>query len=199
LIEIKTIGIVGAGTLGQGIAYRAAAGGYRTMLEDISRDRLADGLASVSEALDRAARCGYLTGEQRARALENLVAAHAIEDVCRQADLLIETVADELEAKLEIFTLFDRFAKPGTILASTTVSLSIADLAGSTFCDENCVGLRFAAPVAEARRLDVVRAPATSDEAVAACAEVGRRMGKEVVIVLEHADFGAGAGRQLPK
>jgi len=194
-----TVGIVGAGTLGQGIAYRAAASGYRTVLEDVSRDRLADGLASVTEALDRAARRGHLTVGHRTRALENLAAAHAIEQVCRPADLLIETVADELEAKLEIFTLFDRFAKPGAILASTTVSLPIADLAGITFCAENCVGLRFAAPVAEAGRLEIVRAPATSDVTVAACAEVGRRMGKEVAILLERADSAAGAGRQLPK
>jgi len=195
LTRIRTIGIVGAGALGQGIAYLAAAAGYRTVLEDVFRDRFSDGWASIAEALERAVKRGDLTVAQRTHAVENLVAAHAIEDVCRQADLLIETVADELEAKLEIFTVFDRFARPGAILASTTTSLSIADLAAITFCAEHCVGLRFALPVAEVSGLEIVRAPATSDTTVAACAEVGRRMGREVVIVLDRSDSAAGAGR----
>ena len=195
MIEIKTIGIVGAGTLGQAIAYLAAAGGYCTVLEDVSSQRLADGMAAIAEELDRAVARGQLTAEHKSRALENLAAGHAVEDVCRQADLLIEAVADELEAKLEIFTLFDRFARPGAILASTTASLAISDLADITFCAENCVGLRFAPPVTEGGQLEIVRARATSDATVAACIEVGRRMGKDAVVVRVRADSAAGAAR----
>jgi 3-hydroxybutyryl-CoA dehydrogenase len=182
-MDIKTIGIVGAGAIGRGIAYLAAAGGYRVVLEDVSRVRLEDSVARIAET------------DQKAGVLANIVMAHSAEDVCREADLLIEAAAEEMEVKLEIFTLFDRFAKPGTILASTTASISIADLAAITFCAENCVGMRFNGPVLETKRLEILRAPFTSEAAVAACVDVGRRMGKEVAVVREPTDSAASAGR----
>jgi 3-hydroxyacyl-CoA dehydrogenase len=195
LKQIRTIGIVGAGATGQGIAYLAAAAGYRTVLEDVSSARLVESRIWIAEAFDRAIARGRRTPEQKITALANVVTARSVEDVCREADLLIDATAEEMEVKLEIFTLFDRFAKPGTILASSTASVSIADLAGITFCAENCVGMRFAAPVGEAGRIEIVRAPATSEATVAACAEVGRRMGREVVVVHDPGEPAAGAGR----
>ena len=194
MIDIKTIGIVGAGATGQGIAYLAAAGGYRTVLEDVSRARLADSMTWIAETFDRTIALGKLAPDQKNRALANLVTAHSVEEVCREADLVIEAAAEEMEVKLEIFTLFDRFAKPGAILASSTASLSIAELAAITFCAENCVGMHFVPPIVGAGGLEIVRAPATSEATVAACAEVGRRMGKEVVVVRERADSATGAG-----
>lgn len=193
--EIRTIGIVGAGATGQAIAYLAAAAGYRTVLEDVSSARLADSRAWIAEAFDRAIALGKRTPVQKVEALANLATARSVEEVCREADLLIDATAEEMEVKLEIFTLFDRFAKPGAILASSTASVAIADLAAITFCAENCVGLRFLAPVVDGGRIEIVRTPATSEATVAACGEVGRRLGKEVVVVHEPADSTAGAGR----
>src|SRR3984885_4445216 len=94
-----------------------------------------------------------------------------------------------MEVKLEIFTIFDKFARPGAILASNTSSLSITEMATITFRTENCVGMHFFNPVPKMKLLEIVRALETSDETVAACAEVGRRMGKEVVIVRESPVF----------
>jgi len=195
LKPIRTIGIVGAGATGQGIAFLAAATGYRTVLEDVSSARLADSVAWIAGAFDRAIARGRRTPEQKITALANLVTSRSVEEVCREADLLIDATAEEMEVKLEIFTLFDRFAKPGAILASSTASVSIADLAAITFCAENCAGMRFAVPVGEAGRIEIVRAPATSEATVAACVEVGRRMGREVVVVQEPADPASGGGR----
>ena len=193
--ETRTIGIVGAGATGQGIAYLAAAAGYRTVLEDVSSARLADSVVWIAEAFDRAIARGRRTPDEKITALANVVTARSVEEVCREADLLIDATAEEMEVKLEIFTLFDRFAKPGAILASSTASVSIADLAAITFCAENCVGLRFAAPVGDAGRIEIVRAPATSEATVAACAEVARRMGQEAIVVHEPTDPAAGAER----
>lgn len=191
--DIKTIGIIGAGIVGREIAYMAAAGAYRVVLEDVSRDRLADSLVAIGDEFGRAIQAGQATAEMKARGMASIMTAQSVEDVCREADLLIEATAEEMEAKLEIFTLFDKFAKPGTVLATTTTSLSVADLAEITFCPENCVGMRFLAVLVDRPRLEIVRAAATSDVAVAVCAEAGRRMGVEVVVTNERADAAARA------
>ena len=87
--------------------------------------------------------------------------------------------------KLELFTIFDKFAKPGAILASTTRSLSITDLAEITFCQERCIGMHFFVDTRGAQQLELVRGRATSEETIAACCDVGRRMGREVTVRTE--------------
>jgi len=184
-MDVKTIGVIGATALGRRIAYLAAAGGYRTVLEDVSLDRLEDGLAYITQTLDASVASGRITPDQRTMALANLATARSVEDVCREADLLIEAAPEDMEMQLEIFTLFDKFAKPEAILVSTAASLSITELAAITFCPENCAGWRFGDPVTDTKRLEIVHAPATSEATVRACLEVGRRMGKEAVVVQE--------------
>lgn len=184
-MDVKTIGVIGATTLGRGIAYLAAVGGYRSVLEDVSFHRLEDGLGYISQTLDAGVAGGKITADQKAMAVANLATARSVEDVCREADLLIEAVPEDMEMQLEIFTLFDKFAKPAAILATSASSVSIGELAAITFCPENCIGLRFFHPVPETKRLEIVRAPATSQATVRACLEVGRRMGKEAVVVYE--------------
>jgi 3-hydroxybutyryl-CoA dehydrogenase len=98
--------------------------------------------------------------------------------------MLIETVPDEMEVKLEIFTIFDKFAKPGAILAGNT-SLSITEIASITFRAEDCIGMRFASPDPKITRVELVRGADTSDTTVAACSEIARRMGMEVAVVRE--------------
>jgi 3-hydroxybutyryl-CoA dehydrogenase len=192
-MDVKTIGVIGATTLGRGIAYAAAVGGYRTVLEDVSLHRLADGVAQITQILDADVAGGKIAPDQKTMAVANLATARSVEEVCRRADLLIETLPEEMEMQLEIFTLFDKFARPGAILASSAPSLSIADLAEITSCPEQCVGLRFFHPVPETKRLEIVRASATSESTVRACMEVGRRIGKEIVIVREPARSSAHA------
>src|SRR5580693_1882551 len=114
-MEIKTIGVIGAGTMGRGIAYAAAFGGYRTVLEDVSSEMLEQGSAYISQALEEGVARGKLTPEQKTKALANLNTSRSVEDLCREADLLIEAVPEEMEVKLEIFTIFDKFALPAAI------------------------------------------------------------------------------------
>jgi 3-hydroxybutyryl-CoA dehydrogenase len=188
-MEIKTIGVIGAGTMGRGIAYAAAFGGYRTVLEDVSPEMLEQGSAYISQALEEGVARGKVTPEQKTKALANLTTSRSVENLCREADLLIEAVPEEMEVKLEIFTIFDKFAKPNAIMASNTSSLSITEMASITFRAENCIGMHFFNPVPKMKLLEIVRALETSEATLQACVEVGRRMGKEVVVIRESPGF----------
>ena len=188
-MEVKTIAVIGAGTMGRGIAYAAAFGGYRAILEDVSATMLEQGTAWIRQALDEGVSRGKGTPQQKAQALANLSTAHSVEDACREADLIIEAVPEEMELKLEIFTLLDKFAKPGSIFASNTSSLSVTEMAAITFRPGKCVGMHFFNPVPKMKLLEIVRALETSADTIETCREVGRRMGKEVVIVREAPGF----------
>jgi 3-hydroxybutyryl-CoA dehydrogenase len=188
-MEVKTIGVIGAGTMGRGIAYAAALGGYRTILEDVMPDTLAKGLAWIQQAFEEGVKRGKVPAEDAKAALSRLTSASCVEDACREADFLIEAVPEEMELKLELFTVFDKFAKPNAVLASNTSSLSIAEMAEMTYRPELCVGMHFFNPVPKMRLIEIVRASKTCDETIAACREVGTRMGKEVVVVKESPGF----------
>jgi 3-hydroxybutyryl-CoA dehydrogenase len=188
-MEVKTIAVIGAGTMGRGIAYAAAFGGYRTILEDMSQPTLDAGLAYIRTSLDEGVARGKVTAEQRDRAVAQLGSAHSVEEAAREADVIIEAVPEEMELKLEIFTLLDKFARPNSIFASNTSSLSITELATITCRPEKCIGLHFFNPVPKMKLLEVVRGLETSDETIADCREIGTRMGKEVVVVKEAPGF----------
>jgi 3-hydroxybutyryl-CoA dehydrogenase len=188
-MEVKTIGVIGAGTMGRGIAYAAALGGYRTILEDFMPEMLVKGVAWIRQSFDEGVQRGKVEAAARDAALARIKTSSSVEAVCREADFLIEAVPEEMELKLELFTLFDKFAKPHAVLASNTSSLSIAEMAEMTYRPELCVGMHFFNPVPKMRLIEIVRAPKTSEETIATCREVGARMGKEVVVVKESPGF----------
>ena len=188
-MDVKTIAVIGAGTMGRGIAYAAALGGYRTILEDVMPEMLINANAWIAHTFDEGIKRGKLTSEAASAAIARIATSSSVEDVCREADFLIEAVPEEMELKLELFTLFDKFAKPNAVLASNTSSLSITEMAEMTYRPGLCVGMHFFNPVSKMRLIEIVRAPKTSDETVAACREVGSRMGKEVVVVKESPGF----------
>src|ERR1700740_568821 len=188
-MDVKTIGVIGAGTMGRGIAYAAALGGYRTILEDVMPETLAKGLEWIRQSLEEGVQRGKVEAAARDAALASIETSSSVENVCREADFLIEAVPEEMELKLELFTLFDKFAKPKAILASNTSSLSVAEMAEMTYRPELCVGMHFFNPVPKMRLIEVVKAPKTSEETIAVCREVGGRMGKEVVVVRESPGF----------
>lgn len=188
-MDVKTIAVIGAGTMGRGIAYAAALAGYETILEDVMPETLDAGLRYVREALEEGVSRGKVEAAARDAALQRIRPCKSVEDACRDADMLIEAVPEEMELKLELFTLFDKFAKPRAVLASNTSSLSITDMAEMTYRRDLCVGMHFFNPVPKMKLIEIVRAPGTSEETVEACREVGRRMGKEVVVVKESPGF----------
>jgi 3-hydroxybutyryl-CoA dehydrogenase len=188
-MNVGTIGVIGAGTMGRGIAYAAALGGYRTVLEDVMPEMLAKGIAWIQQTLEEGVQRGKVSREDATAAMGRIRTCSSVEEVCREADFLIEAVPEEMELKLELYTLFDKFAKPHAVLASNTSSLSISEMAEMTYRPELCVGMHFFNPVPKMRLIEIVRAPRTSDETIATCREVGARMGKEVVIVKESPGF----------
>ena len=113
------------------------------------------GLSYISQTLEDEVSRGKVTLEQKEKALANLSTSRSVEDVCREADLLIEAVPEEMEVKLEIFTIFDKFAKPGAILASNTSSLSVTEMASITFRAEDCIGMHFFNPVPKMKLLEI--------------------------------------------
>jgi 3-hydroxybutyryl-CoA dehydrogenase len=190
-MHIETIGVIGANTVGREIVLAALLGGYRVVLEDVSSDMLEKGIAHLEKSLDARTSQHELSQQERESAIARLSTANRADEVCRIADMLIETIPDEMEVKLEIFTIFDKFAKPGAILASNT-SLSITEIASITFRTEDCIGMRFANPVAKIPRVELVRGANTSDATTAACSEVVRRMAMEVGIICESPQSSAG-------
>ena len=187
--EIKTIAVIGAGTMGRGIAYAAAFGGYSTVLEDISPQRLEESLAWIAKAFAEGVARGKVDATVRDRAANLITTANSVQDAIRDADLIIEAVPEEMEMKMELFTIFDKFAKPNAIFASNTSSLSISDMSELTVCRERCIGMHFFNPVPKMKLIELVKTPLTSDDTVAACREVAARMGKEVVFVNESPGF----------
>jgi 3-hydroxybutyryl-CoA dehydrogenase len=188
-MEVKTIAVIGAGTMGRGIAYASAFGGYRTILEDISHSKIQQAVAWIQRAFDEGVSRGKVEAAIRGVALKQLTTANKVEDAIREADLIIEAVPEEMEMKMELFTIFDKFAKANAIFASNTSSLSITEMSDVTVYRERCIGMHFFNPVPKMKLIELVKTPLTSDETVATCRDVGRRMGKEVVVVKDSPGF----------
>jgi 3-hydroxybutyryl-CoA dehydrogenase len=188
MAEIRTIAVIGAGAIGRGIAYASALAGYRTILEDILPSSLRTAATELREHLARAADLGTLSNPDALAAFSRLEFASTVEHAAREADLVIEAVPEELESKIEIFTLLDKICKPDTILVSNSSSFSVTELASVTYRSARVAGMRFANPVFTAKHLEIVRARLTDSETITACTEIGKRMGKEVVVTAELAD-----------
>jgi 3-hydroxybutyryl-CoA dehydrogenase len=184
--EIKTVAVIGAGPLGRGIAHRAALAGYRTILEDILPASLRKSEGELRGLLDESLRSGTVSPHEAEAALSRLEYAGSVDEAARPADLVIEAVPDEMESKLEIFGLLDRICRPHTILASTTSSLSVTEIASITYRPQKVLGMRFSHPVAHAKTLELVSGRDTDDETIAACAELARAMFLEVNTESEH-------------
>src|SRR6202166_865391 len=126
--EIKTIAVIGAGIMGRGIAHVAALGGYRTILEDLIPAALRKAEGEIRTNLDKAVELKKVSSGDAHAAFSRLEYAGSVEEAAREADLVIEAVPEEMESKIEIFTLLDKICRPATMLASNTSSLSLAGI-----------------------------------------------------------------------
>ena len=189
MAEVRTIAVIGAGTMGRGIAHVAALGGYRTILEDLLPNTLRKAESQIRANLDKSVELGKLSAEAALDAVSRIEYAGSVEQAAREADLVIEAVPEEMESKIEIFTLLDKVCRPETILASNTSSLSITEIASVTYRAKKCLGMHFFNPVHKMKLLEIVRALETDEQTLVAATEVGRRMGKEVVVIKESPGF----------
>ena len=186
---IQTIAVIGAGIMGRGIAHAAALGGYRTILEDLLPAALRKAESEIRANLDKAVELNKVTAADADAAMRRLEYAGSVEEAAREADLVIEAVPEEMESKIEIFTLLDKISRPTTILASNTSSLSVTEIASVTYRAKKCLGMHFFNPVHKMKLLEIVRALETDEETLATAVEVGKRMGKEVVVIKESPGF----------
>lgn len=188
-IDVKTIAVMGAGIMGRGIAYAAALGGYRTLLGDIQPAALHKAEAELRANFSKAVELGKLSATDADTAFQRIEYPTTIADAVSNAELIIEAVPEEITAKIEIFDQVDKLSPAGAIIASNTSSLSITELASVTSRARKCVGMHFFNPVQKMKLLEIVRALETDDATIATAVEVGRRMGKETVIVRESPGF----------
>jgi 3-hydroxybutyryl-CoA dehydrogenase len=189
MADIKTISVIGAGIMGRGIAHVAALGGYRTILEDILPASLRRAETEIRANLDKAVELGKLDKAAADAAHKRIEYAGSVEEAAREADLVIEAVPEEMESKIEIFTMLDKICKPGTILATNTSSLSVTEISSVTYRAPKCLGMHFFNPVHKMKLLEIVRGLETDEETIAAAVEVGKRMGKETVVIKEAPGF----------
>ncbi len=189
MAQVATVAVIGAGTMGRGIAQVAALGGYRTILEDLLPNALRKAESEIRTNLDKGVELGKVTAADAGAVFSRLEFAGSVEEAAREADLVIEAVPEEMESKIEIFTLLDKICRPDTIFASNTSSFSITEIASVTYRAKKCVGMHFFNPVHKMKLLEVVRALETDDDTIATVAEVGKRMGKDVVVIKESPGF----------
>jgi 3-hydroxybutyryl-CoA dehydrogenase len=179
---IATIAVIGAGTMGHGIAQVAAAAGYRVILRDLDRDSLARGIRAIERNLDKGMQLGKLTEEDREQTLQNIHGTTRLDQVAK-ADLIIEAAPEQLQLKQDLLRELESFPDHDFVFASNTSSLSITEIASVSARPEKVVGMHFFNPVHVMRLLEIVVGKLTSTETVETVQEVGRRMRKEPIIV----------------
>jgi 3-hydroxybutyryl-CoA dehydrogenase len=185
---IGRIGVVGAGTMGHGIAQVAVASGYEVVLADAAPAALERGVAQVGKGLGRLVDKGKLGAEQRDQALARLASAGDLAGFAR-VDLAIEAVVEKLEVKLAVLAELDRVCPPHCILATNTSSISITRLAAATRRPGRVIGMHFMNPVPVMQLIEVIRGLATAQETYDAVEEAARRMGKTPVEVHDAPGF----------
>jgi len=187
--QVRTVAVIGAGIMGRGIAHAAALGGFHTIVEDLVPAALRKAETEIRSNLEKAVELGKVESAEADAAFGRLQFAGSVEQAAREADLVIEAVPEEMESKIEIFTLLDKICRPATILASNTSSLSVTEIASVTYRANKCLGMHFFNPVHKMKLLEIVRALETEDDTLATAVEVGRRMKKEVVVIKESPGF----------
>jgi 3-hydroxybutyryl-CoA dehydrogenase len=187
-MTIQTVGIIGAGTMGNGIAQACAASGIDAVMQDVSEAALERGLKTVSASLDRLVKKGSIDEARRLGILARIRTTARPEDLAA-ADLVIEAATENEALKVQILKNLEGIVKPSTIVATNTSSISITRLAAATQRPERFVGMHFFNPVPVMALVEVIRGLRTSDETVAAVTELAQRLGKTPIGVKNSAGF----------
>jgi 3-hydroxybutyryl-CoA dehydrogenase len=186
--EIDTVGVVGTGTMAAGIAEVFAKAGYDVVFVGRSDDKVDGVIALITKNLDKAIAKGKLDEDGKEAVLARLTGAtsrEALSDV----DIVVEAIAEDMDVKLELFADLDRIAKPGAILATTTSSLSISELAAATGRPGDVVGLHFFNPAPVMKLVEIVSAPTTSPEVAETAKALSSKVGKHPVSCTDRAGF----------
>lgn len=186
--SIQSIGVVGAGTMGHGIAQVAAAAGYRVTLRDVDRESLVRGIQSIERNLAKGIQLGKLTENDRDSTLQHIHGTTDLEQVA-ETDLIIEAAPEMLEIKQQILRELERHSNKNFVFATNTSSLSITEIAKASERPQNVVGMHFFNPVHLMRLVEIVVGKATGNDTVELVREVCRKLRKEPIVVTDVPGF----------
>jgi 3-hydroxybutyryl-CoA dehydrogenase len=184
----RTIGVIGAGTMGNGIAQVAARAGFDVVMRDVSEDFLRRGLTAIDKSLQRDVDKARLSGEDKQQVVARVRTTTALDDLAG-CDFVVEAITENLEAKTDLFRQLDRLARSDVILATNTSSISITKLAAATSRPDRFIGMHFMNPVPVMKLVEVIRGIATSDETYNTTRELAETMGKTPVEVNDAPGF----------
>lgn len=188
-MEIKNVAVLGAGTMGSGIAQVAAQAGFRVALHDISEEAIRGGVAAIETNLRKAVEKGKMTEAQQTETLARIAACPSFEDAVRGADIVIEAAPEKLALKRAIFERLAAHAPQTCILATNTSSLSIAEIANATVRPERVLGMHFFNPPAVLTLLEIVTTPYTAPDTLERAKEAALRMERDIIVVRDSPGF----------
>jgi len=186
---MKNVAVIGAGTMGNGIAHTFAQFDYRVQLIDISQASLDKGLATIGKNLDRMVAKEKISEQDKARTLNNITTYTSLEEGVEYASLVVEAATENLDLKLKIFKDLDSFCPDDTILASNTSSISITEIAAVTSRPDRVIGMHFMNPVPIMKLVEIIRGYNTSDDTYATVASISEKLNKVPVEVNDYPGF----------
>jgi 3-hydroxybutyryl-CoA dehydrogenase len=185
---MKSIAVIGAGTMGNGIAHVFAQNGWNVTLIDVVEQQLAKALATIGKNMDRQVKKGALSDDDKQAALARIATAGSL-DAAAGAELIVEAASEQADLKFELFTTLDTLAPPETILATNTSSISITEIAARTSRADKVIGMHFMNPVPMMQLVEVIRGLGTSDATTTTVMEIATALGKTPVEVNDYPGF----------
>jgi len=186
--EVRTVGVCGAGLMGNGIAQTCAAAGFRVVLMEVAPEPLQRGIASITKSLDKFVEKGKLARPERDATLERITPTTAVADLAG-CNLVIEAIVENVEVKAKLFAQLDELLAPAAIICSNTSSLCIVELAAKTKRPNRVAGLHFFNPVPIMKLVEVVKTIATSQDVIDALFAFAEKLGKEPVLAQDTPGF----------
>ena len=186
---MKNITVIGAGTMGNGIAHTFAQSGFNVALVDISQEAIDRGLGTISKNLDRMIAKERITEDDKATTLGNITSYTDLKEGVSQADLVVEAATENVDLKLKIFGDMDQFAPANCILSTNTSSISITQIAAVTKRPEKVIGMHFMNPVPIMKLVEIIRGYSTSDEVTETIMTLSRKLGKTPTEVNDYPGF----------
>lgn len=184
-----SVSVIGAGTMGNGIAHVFAQNGFKVMLVDVSPAQLDKAIMNISKNLDRQIAKGAATEEQKKAALKNITTESRLHEGVKNAELVVEAATENTELKLKIFEDLDRYAPANAILASNTSSISITKIASATGRADKVIGMHFMNPVPVMKLVEVINGYATKKEVTETVVALSRQLGKIPCVVNDYPGF----------
>lgn len=185
----EKIAVIGAGTMGRGIAYVAALGGYDVALMDVHDEAIRNAKQYIESEMKKSVERNYLTAEKMEAALPLIDYTTDMKEAASEANLVIEAVLEQMELKIDVFKQLDEICPPQAVLATNTSTMSPTEIAAATKRPEQVVAMHFFNPVHKMKLIEIIRGLETSDDTVAYAKEVGKKLGKETVEVNEFPGF----------